>query len=70
MIAGHVVLASILALIFAFKGAVSMNFGMGIVCSLGSAALSLLELFVCFLQAYVFTFLTTLFIGASVAPEH
>ena len=32
----------------------------------GSALLSLLELFVAFLQAYVFTFLSALFIGASV----
>jgi F0F1-type ATP synthase membrane subunit a len=70
MVAGHVVLASILALIFAFEGSVAANYGMGIVASLGAAALSCLELFVCFLQAYVFTFLTTLFIGASVSPEH
>lgn len=70
MVAGHVVLASILGLIFAFEGSVSMNYGMGIISSLGAAALSCLELFVCFLQAYVFVFLTTLFIGASVSPEH
>lgn len=70
MVAGHVVLASILGLIFVFKGSVAANYGMGVVASLGAAALSCLELFVCFLQAYVFTFLTTLFIGASVSPEH
>ena len=33
---------------------------------LGSAALSCLELFVAFLQAYVFTLLSALFIGAAV----
>lgn len=70
MVAGHVVLASILGLIFAFQGSIAMNYGMGVISSLGAAALSCLELFVCFLQAYVFTFLTTLFIGASVSPEH
>lgn len=70
MVAGHVVLASILGLIFVFKGSVAANYGLGVVASLGAAALSCLELFVCFLQAYVFTFLTTLFIGASVSPEH
>ncbi|MGL4461665.1 MAG: F0F1 ATP synthase subunit A, partial [Planctomycetia bacterium] len=32
--------------------------------------LSLLELFVAFLQAYVFTFLAALFIGAAVHPSH
>ncbi len=70
MVAGHVVLASILGLIFVFKGSIAANYGLGVVASLGAAALSCLELFVCFLQAYVFTFLTTLFIGASVSPEH
>ncbi|MEK6677135.1 MAG: F0F1 ATP synthase subunit A [Planctomycetota bacterium] len=70
MVAGHVVLASILALIFVFKGSVTANYGLGIVSAVGAAALSLLELFVAFLQAYVFVFLTTLFIGASVSPEH
>ena len=33
---------------------------------LGGVALSLLELFVAFLQAYIFTFLSALFIGMAV----
>jgi F-type H+-transporting ATPase subunit a len=33
-------------------------------------ALSVLELFVALLQAYVFTMLTATFIGLAVAPEH
>ena len=37
---------------------------------LGVTALSLLELFVAFLQAYVFTFLTALFMGMALHPEH
>ena len=37
---------------------------------LGVVALSLLELFVAFLQAFIFTFLTTLFIGMSVVFHH
>lgn len=69
MVAGHVVLASILALAIALKSVVQQStVGVGVV--LGCAALSCLELFVAFLQAYVFVFLTTLFIGASVSPEH
>ena len=32
----------------------------------GSTLFSLLELFVAFLQAYIFTFLSALFIGASI----
>lgn len=69
MVAGHVVLASILALVAGFKG-FAMSAGGGLIVVLGCAALSCLELFVAFLQAYIFTFLTTLFIGASVSPEH
>ena len=36
----------------------------------GSVALSMLELFVAFLQAFIFTFLTALFLGATIHPEH
>ena len=36
----------------------------------GTTAIMLLELFVAFLQAYIFTFLTTLFIGQMVVHEH
>ncbi len=35
-----------------------------------AAGISILELFVAFLQAYVFTMLASLFIGAAVHPEH
>ena len=37
---------------------------------LGSVAINFLELFVAFLQAFIFTFLTTLFIGMSVVLHH
>lgn len=69
MVAGHVVLASILALAIALKTVMEQS-TVGIAVVLGCAGLSCLELFVAFLQAYVFVFLTTLFIGASVSPEH
>jgi len=69
MIAGHIVLATIIGLILAFRG-IAMQIGGGFAVAVGCAALSCLELFVAFLQAYIFVFLTTLFIGASVAPEH
>ena len=36
---------------------------------LGQVALSLLELFVAFLQAYIFTFLTALFMGMAMHPR-
>lgn len=67
MVAGHLVLLGIMGLISA---AASYSMGMwatvtGI--SVVSCTLfSMLELFVAFLQAYIFTFLSALFIGASV----
>jgi F-type H+-transporting ATPase subunit a len=32
--------------------------------------MSLMEVFVAFLQAYIFTYLTTLFVGMAIHPEH
>ena len=37
---------------------------------LGVTALSMLELFVAFLQAFIFTFLTALFLGMTLHPQH
>jgi F-type H+-transporting ATPase subunit a len=65
MMAGHTVLGALLGLVF-----MSQNYFVGGITVLGSAALSLLELFVAFLQAYIFTYLTTLFIAAAIHPEH
>jgi F-type H+-transporting ATPase subunit a len=69
MVAGHIVLASILFLIFATKS-VMMGYTVGAISVAGCVAISCLELFVAFLQAYIFVFLTTLFLSMSVAPEH
>jgi F-type H+-transporting ATPase subunit a len=71
MFAGHTVLAFILFFIVMAKDASPLLFGtitLGSV--LGVAALSLLELFVAFLQAFIFTFLTSLFMGSMLHPEH
>lgn len=69
MVAGHIVLASILMLIFAAK-TVTMGYTVGAISVLGCVAIGCLELFVAFLQAYIFVFLSTLFLSMSVAPEH
>lgn len=71
MFAGHLVLAVLLTFIAA---AWNIDWGLGIwgvmPASVGAAfAMSLLELFVAFLQAYIFTFLTSLFIGMAVHPH-
>jgi F-type H+-transporting ATPase subunit a len=67
MFAGHMVLAYILAFVWAESFTFLWPF-ITVTSVLGTVALSLLELFVGFLQAYVFTFLTALFVG--MALEH
>ena len=67
MVAGHVVLLGIMTVAFSVEGAVSPTWWIAAPISLISATLfSCLELFVAFLQAYIFTFLSALFIGAAV----
>lgn len=70
MMAGHMVLGVIIG----FIGAAALlspmaAAGVAPVSTLAAVALSLLELFVAFLQAYVFVFLAALFIGAAVHPH-
>jgi F-type H+-transporting ATPase subunit a len=71
MIAGHILLAVLLSFIMS-AGAVStgLGLGVGVLVVAGSVAINFLELFVAFLQAFIFTFLTTLFIGMSVVFHH
>ena len=70
MFAGHLVLAVILGFVLTMaKSMVVLWLGVTISSVLGAAALTLLELFVAFLQAYIFTFLSALFIGMAVHPH-
>ncbi len=71
MMAGHVLLAVLVGFI-ASAGAVSavMGFGVAIPVVLGSVAITLLEIFVAFLQAFIFTFLSAVFIGQAVNIHH
>lgn len=66
MFAGHLVLAVILGFIAATAHSMVLWLGVTFASVLGAAALSLLELFVAFLQAYIFAFLSALFIGMAV----
>jgi len=68
MLAGHLVLVVIMTFIVATAGHVAWP-GVAAASVLGATALSLLELFVAFLQAYIFTFLSALFIGMAVHPH-
>lgn len=65
MLAGHLLLATLLGFIFIFK-----NYIAGVTAVFGVVLMSFLEILVAFLQAYIFTFLTTIFIGFAVKPEH
>jgi F-type H+-transporting ATPase subunit a len=71
MFAGHTVLAMILGFIVMAGNAAPLLWTSITTASvLGVAALSLLELFVAFLQAYIFVFLTSLFMGMALHPAH
>jgi len=71
MMAGHLVLAAFVGLIFAARAASDgVAYAVAVPVVLAGTALTLLELFVCFLQAFIFTFLTVLFIAATAVHEH
>jgi F-type H+-transporting ATPase subunit a len=68
MLAGHILLGVLLSFI-AMAGAASTALALLLVAPfvvLGSVAITLLEIFVAFLQAFIFTFLTAVFIGLAV----
>jgi F0F1-type ATP synthase membrane subunit a len=69
MIAGHIVLGALVGLIL-LAPTIAAQIGVGVPVTLLSLLIRFLELFVAFLQAYIFVFLTTLFIASAVAPEH
>jgi len=62
--AGHVIILSLLGLTFIFR-----SIGVGVAATLFSTVMSLLELFVAILQAYVFTLLSAMYFGQATA-EH
>ncbi len=69
MVAGHAVLAVLISLIVVMP-TIASQFAIGVPVGLMDIAIQCLELFVAVLQAYIFTFLTTLFLASAVAPEH
>ncbi len=64
MFAGHIVLLAFLCLSFLLGTVFASLFSVPI-----AVGLSVLETFVCFLQAYIFTFLTAIFVGATLHPH-
>lgn len=62
---GHIVILVIMGFIFLFK-----NFAAAGISVAAATAIYMLELFVALLQAYVFTFLTAVFMGMAAHPHH
>lgn len=65
ILAGHILLGVILGFIIMFKTYVVASASI-----VTTTLMSLLEIFVAFLQAYIFVFLTTIFIMFAVSEEH
>jgi F-type H+-transporting ATPase subunit a len=63
--AGHIIILSLLSLIFIFESVLVSPVSILFVIFMNA-----LELFVAFLQAYVFTLLSALFISLAVVDEH
>jgi F-type H+-transporting ATPase subunit a len=72
MSAGHILMAVLIGFVVSGFSALGTGGGtlLAIVVVLGSTAVMCLETFVAFLQAYIFTMLTCLFIGMLVVHEH
>jgi F-type H+-transporting ATPase subunit a len=69
MVSGHMVLAVLVALIVSAPSLMG-QFAVGAPIMILDMLIQLLEVLVAFLQAYIFAFLTALFIAGAVAPEH
>jgi F-type H+-transporting ATPase subunit a len=72
MTGGHIAILAILSFVFIFAQQFGPGAGMGVgVFSLATAvAISVLEVIVVFVQAYVFTLLTAVFIGMAIHAHH
>lgn len=70
MAAGHIVLASLLLLLPAYHGLGAGYLAGSLPIAIGCVLLSCMELFVALLQAYIFMFLTSIFLSMAVYPEH
>lgn len=64
MTGGHIVIVSLIGLIFIFKSYLIAIGPLGFV-----LGINFLEIFVAFLQAYIFTMLTSLFMGLGMQPQ-
>jgi F-type H+-transporting ATPase subunit a len=65
IVSGHILMATFVGLILIFK-----NYGVAATSTFAVVALSLLELLMAFVQAFIFTLLSALYISFALSPEH
>jgi len=70
MLAGHTMIATILGFTAVWVNWVHWGASVSLICFASSVALMFLELLVAVIQAFVFSFLTTVFLAGAVHPEH
>lgn len=71
MTGGHIIIAVLLGFVPALIEALGpTGYALAILPLLGGVAINILEILVAFIQAFIFTFLTTLFLGQLVVHEH
>ena len=72
MVAGHTLLAVLLSFILGAGSALGLGIGLGMAIPIvaGSVAITMLELMVATIQAFVFAYLTSAFIGMSIVFHH
>jgi F-type H+-transporting ATPase subunit a len=63
MLAGHIVLFAMIGMAVIYGGVAHLSIGLGLF-------VYFLEILVAFLQAYIFTMLSAIFIGQMLHPEH
>jgi len=69
--AGHIIILGFISLIFIFGNMnIYLGYGVSVVSVLFSVFMSLLELLVAFIQAYVFTLLSALYFGMATEEHH
>ncbi|MCZ6792207.1 MAG: F0F1 ATP synthase subunit A [Planctomycetota bacterium] len=70
MLAGHTMMAAILGFTVVAKSSLVLGGAIAVVATAAATALTFLELLVAVIQAFVFTFLTAVFLSMAVHPEH
>ena len=71
MTGGHIIIAVLLGFVASLIQALgTAGYGLALIPLLGGIAINMLEVLVAFIQAFIFTFLTCLFLGQLVVHEH